>query len=63
MVMKPIRKCRRKEAKSLTLPTVAEGSFWPALWFGKVKALKQAVSHGEAQNLFVVFPPSARLTT
>ncbi|TNN72463.1 hypothetical protein EYF80_017239 [Liparis tanakae] len=25
MVMKPIRKCRRKEAKSLTLPTVAEG--------------------------------------
>lgn len=32
MVMKPIRKCRRKEAKSLTLPTVAEGSFWPPLW-------------------------------
>lgn len=27
MVMKPIRKCRRKEARSLTLPTVAEGSF------------------------------------
>lgn len=33
MVMKPIRKCRRKEAKSLTLPTVAEGSFWAELHF------------------------------
>lgn len=33
MVMKPIRKCRRKEAKSLTLPTVAEGSFWVELRF------------------------------
>lgn len=33
MVMKPIRKWRRNEAKSLTLPTVAEGSFWVELQF------------------------------
>lgn len=33
MVMKPIRKCRRNEAKSRTLPTVAEESFWVELQF------------------------------
>lgn len=45
MVMKPIRKCRRKDAKSLTLPTVAEGSFWVELQFrdevGRVDGRKQ----------------------
>lgn len=30
---------------------------------GKVKALKQGVSQGGAQNLLVVFPPSACLAT
>lgn len=44
MVMKPIRKCRRKDARSLTLPTVAEGSFWLLLWWGRSTEVKQDVS-------------------
>lgn len=53
MVMKPIRKCRRKEAKSFTFPTVADGSFWLELQFGndarKVRMAAKYLSMRESE--------------
>lgn len=57
MVMKPMRKWRRKDARSRTLPTVAEeGSFWLELEnTGRTAFRHSAVNHVSVKDLHL-FP-------